>query len=54
MFEYLIGAVLFIFFIFFAYRVGYTKGYKRGASVILAEWKSFLNNEEDDNYDEQI
>lgn len=40
----------FLFFMYWTYRIGLAKGYKRGARKVLEEWKAVINYV-DDNVD---
>ena len=40
--------LLFVLFIFWLYNRAYYRGYKKGATAVLNQWKESLNKMEDD------
>jgi cbb3-type cytochrome oxidase subunit 3 len=40
--------LLFVLFVFWVYNRSYYRGYERGATAILNQWKESLNKMEDD------
>lgn len=41
-------ATLLIFLFWKTYKLGFRLGYQHGASVVLHEWKQYMNIQEDD------
>lgn len=42
-----VAIIALLFFFFMVYRIGYVRGYKRGGTVILNEWKKFNSQMEE-------
>lgn len=54
MMDWLIFLTVAIVFSLVNYRIGFIKGYRKGALKILEDWKEFNKFLEDDNNDGQI